>query len=239
MTHGAVVVFARAPERGCVKTRLAPAVGEDGALALHRAFLADALAAARGSGARVLLAHTPSRPFPEQALADDAYPQRGEGFGLRLDGALADARERVQGPLVLVGADTPQTPPSALRDALTRLGDADAVLGPGREGGFHLIGFARVPVPIAEAFASGGEAANVARLLRARGARLALCEPSFDVDVPDDLRDLALHLDLLAGAGAPWTAPATTSALAALGVTRSVRERTWGERAAAPRGSPR
>lgn len=220
----AVLVFARAPERGRVKTRLAAALGDAAALALHRAFLADALRAARLAANTVVLAHTPSAPFPEQALADVLVVQRGATFGERFDAALADARARVPtGPLVLVGADTPHLPPSAIRRALLMVTRYPSVLGPSSEGGFYLLGFRRAVVPVARAFESGNEAASVARALVAAGARPVLLEPSFDVDVPADLANLVLHLETTAAARDAWAPRETVRALAELGLAVAPR----------------
>lgn len=220
--EGLVVVFARAPELGRVKTRLAAALGDGTALALHRAFLQDTLAAARAAGARVVLAHTASGPFPEQRLADGCVVQRGEGFAARFDAALADAAG-LDGaaPLVVVGSDAPQVGPAMVRRALDALREVPAVLGPCSEGGFYLLGFAAAPVPVAEAFAGPHEAARATRLLRDQGLAPRLLEATFDVDVPGDLVHLLLHLELLEAAGGPWIPPATTRAVHDLGLQLS------------------
>lgn len=206
-----VLVFARAPAMGAAKTRLEPALGRERTLLLYRSFLADTLESARASGARVLLAHTPGS-FEERALADDAFEQRGASFGARFDAAFADARARSDGPIVLVGADTPQLGPSVLREALAALRDADAVLGPSTEGGFYLLGFRGEPVPVSTAFEEANEAAAVARLTRP-----ALLAPSFDVDVPADVANLILHCETQAAAGA-WVPRRTLAALRELRV---------------------
>lgn len=229
---GAVLVLARAPERGHVKTRLARALGNDATLALYSAFLHDTLAAARASGARVLLAHTPSAPFIHQSLADASFEQRGATFGARFDAALADARDRTDGALVLVGADTPHLPPSAMRHALDALARAPAVLGPSREGGFHLLGFAESvrPVPVAAAFDSPNECARVAEILHAQRVDAALAPPCFDVDTPEDLADLVLHVEMLQAARAEWLPTRTMRALDALGIRAERGESTRGYR---------
>lgn len=208
---GNVLVFARAPVLGAVKTRLEPAVGPARTLELYRAFLADALTAARESGARVMLSHT-SGSFDEQKLADDAFAQRGDSFGARFDHALEDARARCEGPLVLIGADTPHLGPALLRGALDALSANAAVLGPSTEGGFYLLGFRGDITPVAKAFDEPNEAAAVARLTSPR-----LLASSFDVDVPEDLANLILHLETLRAARA-WVPERTAAALARMGV---------------------
>lgn len=218
-TSGGILVFARAPERGAVKTRLARTLGADAALELHRAFLTDGLRAAREAGARVLLAHTTSADFAEAALADVRFEQRGADFHTRLDAALAEARRRLgPEPLLVVGADTPHLAPTALRHALERLERVPAVVGPSQGGGFHLVGFSGAPPPLAEAFAAPNECARLARLLRRRGLAFELLPALFDVDLPRDLVELVLLLELWRAAGGPWRPAATEAALERLGI---------------------
>ncbi len=220
MTNGTLLVFARAPELGRVKTRLATAVGDAGALRLHQAFLGDSLEAARGAGARVLLAHTGTADFAETQLADTVFPQEGASFGERVDRAFARARALApSGPLAIVGVDTPHTGPRAWARALVALEDAPAVLGPSPGGGFHLLGFAAEPVPIARAFEGPNEAARVVRLLVAAAKTPALVDFAFDVDLPADLIELVLQLELRSCSETAWCPPRTLSAVRELGLT--------------------
>lgn len=217
MTPGAVVVFARAPERGRVKTRLAPLLGDERTLALYRAFLADTMAAARASGAFVVLAHTPGR-FEERALADAALEQVGESFAERFDRALAAAREHLGSgvPFVVVGADAPHLSPASLRDALGRLDRSGTVVGPSGEGGFYLLGFRDRVVPVGGVFAAPNDAAALLRLLAREGLGPELLPRVDDVDVPDDLVGLLFELELREAAG-EWAPPATSKLLASWG----------------------
>lgn len=212
MRDEAIVVFARAPELGRVKTRLASALGEKRTLELYRAFLADTLESARATGAHTMLAHTKADPaFDEQHLADECILQPEGTFGERFDHALASASKRAS-RTILVGADSPHVGPAVMRDALTRLRHARAVLGPGTEGGFYLFG-ARSPIPpIAATFDASNESAAIAGLLAPE-----LLAPSFDVDVPRDVVGLVLHLETLQAAGA-WAPRRTVAALQALGI---------------------
>jgi len=208
MNEGAVLIFARRPELGQVKTRLATCVGQNSALAVYRAFLMDTLLSARQSGATVLLAHTPGGHFPEQELADITYEQRGSSFGERFDAAFADAKGRLPDgtPLVLIGADTPHLSPKSLRQALDHLRDFKAVIGPSSNGGFYLLGFSTTPVPISEAFShsSDRETTEVVRLLIRSGVKPKLLNLWFDVDLPEDLAKLVAFLDLLETVTGEW-----------------------------------
>jgi uncharacterized protein len=198
---GAVLVFARRPELGFVKTRLDSCIGKPATLVLYRAFLADTLRAARQSGATVLLAHTSGPHFPEQDLADITFEQRGNSFGERFDSALKDAANQLpkDTPLVLIGADTPHLSPKFLLKTFDVLKIWEAVIGPNLNGGFYLLGFASHPVPVSEVFShtSIEEPMELLRLLHKARLRTMLLEPQFDVDLPEDLMRLIRLIDSL------------------------------------------
>lgn len=199
-----------------MKTRLSEELGAERTLELYHAFLSDSLLAARRTGAEVLLAHTASRPFPQQGLADRVFLQRGESFGTRWDGALEDARELVgpETPLVLIGADAPHVPPSLMARALRTLERSPAVLGPCVDGGFYLLGFSSALVPLASVFPDPAAVARRAtrRITESLGAPDVI-ETCFDVDTSDDLQVLIDHLRGLRETGAEWIPPATAALL--------------------------
>jgi rSAM/selenodomain-associated transferase 1 len=139
-----VIVLAKAPVPGRVKTRLCPPLDAAEAAAVAEAALVDTLATAcRALPGGVVLAIDGAvgpwlDPF-DVAVVD----QRGNGLARRIANAFTD----VAGPAVLIGMDTPQVGARSLRDALHRLETgADAVLGRCEDGGFWAIG-ARRPQP--------------------------------------------------------------------------------------------
>src|SRR5437763_1572758 len=134
-----IVIFARAPVAGEVKTRLAKALGEDTALALYEAFLDDACQLTAGLGARRVLAV--AGDIDHASLQRLAKSQRlelapqGEGdLGARLDRAMT--RELGRGPVVIIGSDAPTLPRAELHRALDALVSHDIVLVPARDGGY-------------------------------------------------------------------------------------------------------
>lgn len=144
-----IVIFARAPELGAVKTRLAKAVGDERALALYEAFLDDTCALTQGLGARRVLAVAGDVDHPRvahlcksQRLAVE--PQGDGDLGARM--ARAIATHVAMGPVVIVGSDAPTLPRAHLHQALDALMAHDVVIGPSDDGGYYLIG-ARVAVP--------------------------------------------------------------------------------------------
>jgi hypothetical protein len=137
-----VVVIAKEPVPGRVKTRLTPPFSPAEAAALAEAALADTLAA---------VAATPvsRRILALEGAAGDWLPpgfdlvrQRGGGLDERIAAAFADAHAALPLPMLLIGMDTPQVTPELLAEAAATLvcGEADAVFGPAADGGFWLLG---------------------------------------------------------------------------------------------------
>jgi hypothetical protein len=136
-----LLVVAKQPEPGRVKTRLCPPCSPGEAATLAAAALADTLAAACASGAdRVVLA-LDGRPGPWCPPGVVVVPQGDGGLDRRLTTAWA----AVPGPALQVGMDTPQVDAADLDAAMDALVDpgVDAVLGPATDGGWWGIGLHR------------------------------------------------------------------------------------------------
>ncbi len=136
-----VMVIAKEPVAGRVKTRLTPPLSPAEAADVARASLRDTLdAVAATPVARrvVALAGNPAGLIPP---GFEVIPQV-EGS---LDKRLAAAAEAVKGPVLVIGMDTPQVTERTLSSALSRLleSDADAVIGPAPDGGYWAIGLKR------------------------------------------------------------------------------------------------
>ncbi len=129
-----VLVLAKAPTAGRVKTRLCPPCTPEGAADIAAAALADTVEAAVRTGA-VVLAVDGVLPRPAGTVV---IPQRGVGLGARIAAAFADVGG---GPILLIGMDTPQVTPALLTSCLSALdGSVDAVLGPAEDGGWWALG---------------------------------------------------------------------------------------------------
>jgi uncharacterized protein len=142
----ALIVLAKAPVPGQVKTRLCPPCTATQAAAIAEASLADTLTTVAAVRAPRRLLALDGEPGPWVPDAFEVVPQLGGGLGDRL----ANAFERAGGPAFLVGMDTPQLTPALLAHAARELRSADAALGLAVDGGYWGIGL-RNPVP--EAFA--------------------------------------------------------------------------------------
>jgi rSAM/selenodomain-associated transferase 1 len=136
-----IIVIAKTPVAGRVKTRLTPAYSPAEAAMLAEAALRDTLAAVMGTpaGRRVLaLAGTPGPWLPDGVVV---VAQRGDGLDERLAHAFDDAY--AGRPLILIGMDTPQVTSGLLTTAGAALRSHDAVFGPAADGGFWLLGLLR------------------------------------------------------------------------------------------------
>jgi glycosyltransferase A (GT-A) superfamily protein (DUF2064 family) len=135
---GALIVIAKAPAAGLVKTRLCPPCTPAEAAGLAEAALADTLARVLETPAdrRVLVLDGQPGAWLPDGL--EVIAQRGRGLDERLAAAFAD----IGGPALLVGMDTPQLTVDLLLDGLDALADPqiDAVLGAAYDGGYWCIG---------------------------------------------------------------------------------------------------
>jgi rSAM/selenodomain-associated transferase 1 len=185
-----LLVIAKAPVAGRVKTRLTPPCTPTDAAALAAAALADTLAAvarARRAGRRVLVLD--GEPGPWVPRGFEVLPQRGDGLAARLAAAFCDAG----GPGLLIGMDTPQVTPGLLDAGLRALDRADAAFGPARDGGYWAIGLRRPDPAVFRDVPMS--ATTTAAVQRARLAELRLDTvelPSLvDVDTIADARRVA------------------------------------------------
>ncbi|MCV2464881.1 DUF2064 domain-containing protein [Streptomyces sp. ICN988] len=131
-----LLVIAKEPRPGRVKTRLTPPFTPVQAAALAEAALADTLAAVAATPARRRVLVLDGAPGPWLPPGFDVVPQCAGG----LDERLAEAFGGCAGPALLIGMDTPQVTPDLLD---VDLRDHDACFGPAEDGGFWALGLAR------------------------------------------------------------------------------------------------
>ncbi|WP_249011916.1 TIGR04282 family arsenosugar biosynthesis glycosyltransferase [Conexibacter sp. DBS9H8] len=197
-----VLIMAKAPLPGRVKTRLAVLLGDHGAADLQAALIAHTVAWAAQAADVVSLAYAPvgaAASFAEFVPDHVAlFPQRGADLGARMQNACADAGDRHSGPLAVIGTDAPLLGPASLDAAFTEIAEgADACLIPALDGGYVLLGLA-TPDPAAFAIPSdawGGSEVCALTLaaLRRRGLRTSVLAPLPDLDTPADALALRRH----------------------------------------------
>jgi glycosyltransferase A (GT-A) superfamily protein (DUF2064 family) len=197
-----LLVLAKAPEPGLVKTRLCPPLTAEEAADLAAAALLDTLDAVRAvPGGRPVVALTgrldraARRAGLRGALRDlPTRPQRGADLGHRIAAAHRDAARLLPGRAVLqLGMDTPQVGPDLLADAAAPLlaepRTVDAVFGPATDGGWWALGLhdPRAAIVVADVATSRDDTGErTLRALRAAGLRVGLLPELTDVDTAAD-----------------------------------------------------
>jgi len=140
MDRQLVIIFARAPRYGAVKSRLAKDIGTGEALRFHKTAL-DQLLRSVGRDPRwqTILALTPDLAVTERAARWPRRSTQGRGdLGTRMVRALRDTG--AHRPTVIIGSDIPDITPARVSAAFRALGRAPYVLGPAADGGYWLIG---------------------------------------------------------------------------------------------------
>jgi len=226
-----LLLFARAPSAGRAKTRLAPALGEEGAARLYHAFLEDA---ARTFGSSMawspVLRADPDPTSPELvALFSRRWRVMSQGrgtLGARLAAAFCEEFRRGVPSAVAIGSDHPALSRRRVEVAFERLASGrQAVLVPAEDGGYCAIGL-RSDAPVGEVFRdipwSGPDVleTTVGRLSGA-GLRFELLPGAYDVDRPADLD--RLRADLASRDPSEADFPSATAAALAFMEARGAR----------------
>jgi rSAM/selenodomain-associated transferase 1 len=206
-----LVIMAKAPKPGSVKTRLGPSLSPKAVAAFYCCLLDDTLALARSLGGVEVAIMCPDSDVNEltQLTGDEAsiVAQKGEGLAAALTSVFAHFSEGHQRRTIAFNSDSPHLPRSVLEDAFETLAAHDLVVGPTYDGGYYLVG-AKAFHPTLFAGDGMGTRSALERLLsRAQTLDLSagFAAPFYDIDVVDDLTRLAAELRL-APARAPRTA---------------------------------
>jgi rSAM/selenodomain-associated transferase 1 len=206
-----LVIMAKAPRPGAVKTRLTPSLPLQAAAAFCRCLLEDTLALARSLGSVEVAIMCPDSDVNELAsLAGQGarvVAQKGEGLAAGLTSVFAHFAGGHQRRVIAFNSDSPHLPRSVLEDAFETLTAHDVVVGPTHDGGYYLVG-AKTSHPTLFASDGLGTSSALERLLsRARVLELsvAFADPFYDIDLAVDLIRLAAELRQ-APARAPRTA---------------------------------
>ncbi len=192
-----VVVFAKAPVAGRVKTRLIPSLGAEGAAAFAARMLYDTLAQAQASGLDVELCADRDPAAPEwQAFLPAHVPCTPQGAG-DLGERLARAAQRVIGggeSALLIGTDCPALDADRLTEAAARLRTHDAVIYPAADGGYVLLGLNRFHSSVfgGIAWSTDSVAGTTMRRIEALGWSLFRGDTLLDIDEPADLESLGI-----------------------------------------------
>ena len=222
-----LVIMAKAPRPGEVKTRLTPRLSPEAVTAFYCCLLDDTLALARSLSDVEVAIMCPAPDVNELTrlaatqLAGNAasiVAQKGEGLAAGLISVFAyfaggreiqdHQMEEHQRRAIAFNSDSPHLPRSVLEDAFETLAVHDVVVGPTHDGGYYLVG-TKASYPALFASDGMGTSSALERLLshaRALELSVGFAPPFYDIDVADDLSRLAEELRL-----APERAPRTAA----------------------------
>ena len=231
MSGPALIVFAKVPRPGRVKTRLSPPLAPADAARLYDAFLRDALdlyaGAAPGPGwadpfglgaplaVRLYLDDPAAAPPDLAPAAVSVHAQRGDGLGARLGRAFAETFAAGHASAVVIGTDHPTLPPAFVGEAVRASAAPLAVaIGPSDDGGYYLLGTGELAPGLFDMpYSHGGVFEDTLDAALDAGLDPTILPSHYDVDDLDTLRRLAAEWRAGADVGAR-----TAAELARLGV---------------------
>jgi len=190
----ALLIFAKEPVAGAVKTRLARSIGPERATRVYHDLLATTLAHAHAAWRAGVVSTLELRcdgyadaPFLRgiaAAFGARRYAQCEGDLGARMAHAIADALTRST-PVLLIGSDCPVLDPVRIAEACAALATHDAVLVPAEDGGYVLIG-THAPIALPDVRWSTRFALEDT-VMRLAGRRCATLAPAWDVDDAEGL----------------------------------------------------
>lgn len=205
-----LVVMAKAPKPGMVKTRLSPSLPVEAVTELYRCLLNDTIALAHSLEVVDVAIMCPASDVEELTqLAPsvaDVVGQKGQGLAAGLTSVFAHFAALGRKRVVAFNSDSPHLPASVLENAFEALARHDVVVGPTHDGGYYLVGAKASHPGLFDGDSMGTKNALGALLARARALQLSVgfTDPFYDIDVTVDLTRLATELEL-----APSRAPRT------------------------------
>ena len=195
-----LVIMAKAPKPGMVKTRLAQSLPLAAVVELYRCLLEDTIALARSLDDVQVAIMSPAGDVEDlsRAVGDSIpiIPQSGNGLAAGLTSVFAHFAAAGHRRILAFNSDSPHLPASVLNGAFQALGQSDVVIGPTHDGGYYLVGATASHPGL---FAGDGlGTTNAYETLRGRvralGLSMSLTDPFYDIDVADDLSRLAGEL---------------------------------------------
>jgi len=205
-----LVIMAKAPKPGQVKTRLIASLPSSAVTALYRCLLEDTLALTASLKNVHVALMCPESDQDELAHLFTTVPvvaQKGVGLAAGLTSVFRHFTEAGSQHVIAFNSDSPHLPPSVLHHAFEILATHDVVVGPTHDGGYYLVGAKLAHPTLFEGHGMGTNSALDILLMRTKVLELStgFTQPFYDIDIANDLVLLAREL-LLAPAKAPKTA---------------------------------
>jgi len=205
-----LVIMAKAPKPGMVKTRLTESLPSSAVTALYRCLLEDSVALAKSLTCVEVAVMCPGSDQSELAdlLGDTVQivAQKGEGLAAGLTSVFRHFTAAGRRQVIAFNSDSPHLAPSVLNSAFEILAMHDVVVGPTHDGGYYLVGAKAAHSSLFEGDGMGTRSALDRLLMRTEVLELStgFTERFYDIDVANDLILLAQELRL-----APGKAPRT------------------------------
>ena len=211
-TDCTLVIMAKAPKPGAVKTRLSQCLPPPAVTTLYRCLLEDTVTLAHSLSNVEVAIMCPASDVDDLAnLGGDAVrvvAQTGEGLAAALTSVFAQFAGTGQQRIIAFNSDSPHLPASVLERAFEALATCDVVVGPTHDGGYYLVGAKATHPGLFNGDGMGTSSALEMLLQRVRdlGLSVRLADPFYDIDVASDLIRLDGELRL-----SPPRAPRTAA----------------------------
>ena len=147
MKGDALIIFAKLPQPGGVKTRLGQSIGMEQAAKIYKEFAEHAFCIAEELSVNDVAVHLYYEPMSDEESIRSWVKhsfcftaQRGTTLGERMRNAFHDVLERGAKRAVIIGTDVPELEGSNVADAFALLDENDIVVGPSVDGGYYLLG---------------------------------------------------------------------------------------------------
>jgi uncharacterized protein len=192
--EAALIIFAKAPIPGQVKTRLCPPLTPDEAATLHGSMVLDVLEQTRSAGCDRFLACAPSEDHVFFKIMEERHqvrliPQLGEDLGHRMCEAFRSIFALGYQKAILIGTDVPALAARPVIQALELMTSHDVVIGPALDGGYYLIGLRRLEPGLFTDIPWSTDRVSTATQEKARTLQLllGLLPPQRDLDTVEDV----------------------------------------------------
>ena len=191
-----IIVFAKEPQRGKVKTRLKNGLSSEKIVRLYKAFLKDTgeLINKCKTANKIMAYHFDGHPRYLKRIAKGYifHKQNGNCLGQRLHNAFVFAKSQGSTKTVIIGSDAPDLPPEYIETAFQELSCHDVVFGPSRDGGYYLVG---LKMPVRNIFqgikwSTSSVLKDSLRKAKKADKSVYLLKPWQDIDSCEDLENL-------------------------------------------------
>ncbi len=188
-----LIIFAKEPEAGRVKTRLTGYIDNDKIVDLYKGFIKKTIDMANKieSDRKILAYDYFGEPEFLNSVKDEFsfFEQDGSDLGEKMHNAFLYAERSGSDATVIIGTDSPDLPFEYINDAFLRLSEKDVVIGPAIDGGYYLIGVRKPDPDIFKdvEWSSNKVLGRTLKNIKNAGKVVSLLDEWYDIDTPEDL----------------------------------------------------